>query len=353
MNDDDNAGFYSTRQIDTEEIASIISKEQEDKNNKSFFDRKKRKIMGITVAVAVALGVIFALGKVAFDWFYADTKTTETPNLKGLTLEQAEEKVMALDKDIVIVKSENYSLKEEKDKIISQEPAEGRPVPGSKEIYVVIGLGEKEFKLESYVGENSDYAAELIKELGLECRVLEEDDDDFNEKTDKGDVTRQEPEAGKTVKQGELVVLYESRGNENIDPKVPDVKGMTLEEAKMALNNKGYYNINVTEKAGRGTPGTVIKQKPESSERMDVEESVELTVSVEEVSETKGQLKFTVPEGDTPVTVKVIRGDNGETVYKKTHNPLDSVSIEVRVKDTVTYEIYINDVFYEEKRVQG
>lgn len=392
LSDDDNAGFYSTKQIDV----SAVNKEKPAVSGSSVKKPVKKnnggKIFGI-IALVIAIIAAMALGvKLAFNWFYADTETIMAPNLKGLTLEQAKEKVAELDSEIIIrVKSEDFGPQTEKDKIISQDPEEGKKISGSKEIYVVVGLGAEKFELDDFVGENADYAMEIAKDMGLRCQILEEEEDDYNEKYDKGCVTRQEPEGGEKVKSGDIIILYESKGKEDIDPKIPDVIGMDIGEAKTTLNNKGYYNIKITEKENEEeVAGTVLEQTPESPERTDVEETIELVVAKEieepekeeEVKEeTSGggllegmdinieipnqpereeptvetitpALVFAVPDGDAAVNVKVIRKDNGETVYKKTHNPREVVSIEVK-DSTVKYEIYINDVFYQEKSVQS
>ncbi|MBQ2942862.1 MAG: Stk1 family PASTA domain-containing Ser/Thr kinase [Clostridia bacterium] len=360
LSDDDNEGFYSTKQIDVEELEKE-SRKTLDAGKKADDEKKKKKVIGI-IALAVALIAVMGLGaKMAFDWFYKEMEPLLTPNLKGLTLSQAEEKAAELDEEIVIrVKKEDYSIQEEKDKIIEQEPEEGKNIPGSKEIYVVVSLGAESFSLKDFTGENADYALELVKELGLKGQIIEEEKDDYNEEQEKGNVTRQEPGAGSMVKSGDVIILYESKGMENIDPKIPDVVGMLYEEAKTALNNKGYYNINVKEvENGNEIENTVMSQDPEAPERVDVEEVIELVVSRKKLHSSgaadngKALLTFTVPQGNSPVNIKVIRGDNGETVYKKTHNPSDTVSIEVKAGSSVTYEIYINDVFYEEKSVQG
>ncbi|MBR6719385.1 MAG: Stk1 family PASTA domain-containing Ser/Thr kinase [Clostridia bacterium] len=363
LSDNDNQGFYSTKQIDVEEIAEE-SRKVDETSSKKTESKNAKKIIGISV-LCVAIVAVMALGaKMAFDWFYKGTDNIITPNLKGLTLSQAEEKVLELDEEIVVVvRKEEYSVQEEKDKIINQEPEEGKNIPGSKEIYVVVSLGAEMFKLDDFVGENSDYALEVVKELGLKGQIIVEENDDYNEKHDEGLVTRQEPAEGTMVRSGDVVILYESKGGEDIDPKIPDVTGMDINEAKTTLNNKGYYNINITEEVNKDViEGTVLSQSPESPSRINVEDVIELVVSTtkepentekEETSQKKATLTFTVPAGTAAVNVKVIRGDNGETVYKKTHNPLDTVSIEVKAGTSVAYEIYINDVFYEEKSVQG
>ena len=388
LSDNDNEGFFSTKQIDVNEIAKREAEER-----KVIKQKKKNngKIVGIIALILVILAIVsFGFVKL-FNWFYNVEELVETPNLKGLTLEQAKDKLAELDEDIVIIEEYCYSDQSEMGLIIGQTPKEGRKIPGSKEIYVEISRGAVEFELPDFVGENADYAVEVAKAQGLKCQIIEEEEDDYNEKYDKGYVTRQEPEAGEIVENGSIVILYESKGNKGIDPKIPDVIGLNIDDAKSFLNNKGFYNIKITEEESEEIEGTVLGQEPESPERVNVEDVVELIVAKDASGSTengenesdegnsgetgeiiggttgtestepnnpvveigKSFIVFTVPAGSEPVNVKVIRGDNGETVYKKTHNPYEVVNVEVKAGESVRYEIYINDVFYEEKRVQS
>ena len=184
--------------------------------------------------------------------------------------------------------------------------------------------------------------------MGLKCIVEEETDDDYNEEVEKGRVSRQEPAEGTIVKHGESVKIYVSKGDEGLDPKMPDLVGLTITEAEKRLNAKGIYNITVKEEEREGESGRVIAQNYSEDERIDSDSEIILTVT-----KNKPVLKFTVPSGSDSVTVKVIRKDNGETVYKRAHNPNDEVKVDLKISGTVVYEIYINDVFVEEKSVQG
>ncbi len=346
LSDDNNEGFYSTKQID------IIDDELIEKTEREKKAKKKKK--AVLIGAVAALGVIVA-GAILSLILLGGGKNVDVPNLKGLTLEEAEEKVLSLDEEIVVVvKKEDFSLTEERNKIIDQEPPFGRPLSGSKEIYVTIGLGEEEIKIESFVGDKAKEVAEELERLGLRCIIEDEKDDDLNEKYDEGRVTRQEPEAGEAVKNASIVTIYVSLGGENVDPQVPFVTGMKLSSARSQLNSKGYFNIELEYVESEEEKDTVVLQKPEGNERANEEDVITLYVAKGETNVSKdAYLTFRVPDGEESVNVKVIRKDNGDVVYKKNHSPGDEVSVKVKITGTVIYEIYINDAFKEEKSVQG
>lgn len=86
---------------------------------------------------------------------------------------------------------------------------------------------------------------------------------------------------------------------------------------------------------------------------MDGKSLITITVSSGKKTSEKTALTFTLPSSPEQMRVKVIRKDNGESVYQRQHSAADSVSIDVKVSGKVTYEIYIDDVFWTEKSVSN
>ncbi len=352
----ENDSFYSTRHMD---IIEEPIKESDKKRKKEKSLVTMLSVTGIIVAVILAILIVFSLISGA-----GRRESKLVPQLQGLTAEEAEEIVSEIDEEIVIVVKEEYSSKENKGKIIDQDPAADKKFPQSGRIYVTVGKGEEYMELNSFIGDKVENAEEELADMGLRFKVEFEEDDDLNEEYAEGTVTRQEPPAGTKLRVESEVTLYASKGNGSVNPKIPEVIGLDIEEAKRTLKEKGYFFIAETEEESEEKPGTVIAQKPEKDKRTSVDEVITLVIAKEkkDAGRTQGgnstkshELKFTVPGGERDVVVKVIKGDNGETVYRKNHKPLEEVTINVMLKENETgrYEIYINDVFHEEKRVQG
>lgn len=372
LSDEDNGTFYSTKQMDA------LDEEDDNAKNEKKAKGNKKKFAMLALFLFVSVGVMVAF----FAYIFSGTgdKVNLVPKLLGCTLEEAEEIVAAIDENVlVIVKKKDHSLWEEKDKVIKQEPEAGTNMPGTKEIYVVIGLGEKEFELESYVGDKLEDVEEKVEDVGLIIRTEEETDDDLSEKYEEGRITRQEPSPGTVIEAGETVTVYVSKGKENVNPKVPTVVGMYADEAEQLLNDEGYNNVKIEEKESSEEENTVIEQSPSAGERLSKDETVTITVAIpekeieinpgnniqtepginvirpgdEQKEPRRTNVTFTVPEGEAAVNVKVIRKDNGDTVYMRAHNPGDIVRVDVIITGEVVYEIYINDEKYDEKRVHG
>lgn len=365
LNDDDNENFYSTKRMDVVDPDNEIDSE----NDK----RKKVKKKGGGKFVILALFLFISMGiAVSFLAYMFKDKGNDVilvPDIKNLTLEQAEEKLKALDENaVVIVKRRSFSDKNEKDKIIIQEPEEGRNMPGTKEIYVVIGLGEEAFEVESYVGDKLTEVKNKITDAGLLCRVEDEEDDDLSERYEEGRVTSQDPSPGTIMRVGETITVYVSIGAENVKPKIPDVTGMYADEAETVLREAGYHNVKFEEKESSEEKDIVLIQEPEGESRVDKEEKIVLTVAIpekkapvqpeeneDEETETVKytNITFSVPDGEKNVVVKVVEKNNRTSVYKNEHSPGDTVTLKVPADGDAVYEIYIDDAYYKEKRVQG
>ena len=137
---DSDAAFYSTRQIDVVDDSMIKKAEKEEKKNASW-------LIWLGSALAIIAAIFLIKG------IFFSGSDLRVPNIKGLTIEQAYEKLSEMDGEIKIrVRKEEYGEMDEKDKIIEQDPQEGMKLPGTKEIEVVIGLGAESFENENFVG---------------------------------------------------------------------------------------------------------------------------------------------------------------------------------------------------------
>lgn len=338
--DDSEAAFYSTRPIDVAEEEKTVS------NNKK--SGKAGILIGIGAAAAAL--VIFVLLRVLL----FGGNDVKMPNIKGLTIEQAYEKLSEIDGELnIIVRKEEYSERDERDKIIGQDPEEGMKMPGTKEIEVIIGLGEESFEMDNYIGLDVKKATQKAEQAGIRVLIEDETDDELNERTKEGTVTRQSIDPGSEAHYDDEITLYVSKGEEGLDPKMINVLGKTEADARQALTKAGFTNVNTVAKESDTEKDLVIEQSVSEGTRMDGKSLITITVSSGKKMSEKTALTFTLPSSPEQMRVKVIRKDNGESVYQRQHSAADSVSIDVKVSGKVTYEIYIDDVFWTEKSVSN
>ncbi|MEX2658390.1 MAG: PASTA domain-containing protein, partial [Acidimicrobiales bacterium] len=123
---------------------------------------------------------------------------------------------------------------------------EDRPpmLPKGTEVDVVLSSGPAPRTVPSVVGATVDQAKKDITELGLEVTVSER----FSSTVDAGIVISTNPGGGATLARGDTVELVVSKGPDLVT--VPDVSGMTEDEAIAALKAAGLVAGDSTGPAG-------------------------------------------------------------------------------------------------------
>lgn len=130
----------------------------------------------------------------------------------------------------------------------------------------------------------AEVVAEL-EEMGLLVTVNEEANPDI----ERGNAIRINPAAGSELQKNSSVTLTVSSGREITD--VPDVTGMSVDEARQALSDAGLeLNPNIEESNDDNVPaGQVISQNPSGGSQISKGSEVRLTVSL-------GQEQVRVPD---------------------------------------------------------
>ncbi|MFJ9039751.1 Stk1 family PASTA domain-containing Ser/Thr kinase [Streptomyces sp. NPDC102406] len=94
-------------------------------------------------------------------------------------------------------------------------------------------------------------------------------------------VCKQDPAVGKLDKNGTITVSM-STGAPKIA--VPDVQGLSYDEAEKTLNDKGFTNINKKTQESDRTPGKVIDQDPAGDTKLEKGAEITLTVAKEKAT---------------------------------------------------------------------
>lgn len=189
-------------------------------------DRKKEKKV-ITVAIACAVAVILMIS-VAFlsitgiGGMIMGSKTVDIPDLEGMLYEEAVEKYVNVDNEnaeyrfnIIKGKSVENNLKE--GTILSQDPEGGSKVKKKDVVVITVELsaGSSEIILKSYTRYKDSRNVELeMENLGLRAEFVEE----FSDTIPTGSIISQEPQSGATVKKGDKITFYVSKGPEENEP---------------------------------------------------------------------------------------------------------------------------------------
>lgn len=126
------------------------------------------------------------------------------------------------------------------------------------------------------VGMSLAEAQQTLREANLEYVIR---DGEYNADLEPGTVIRQNPEAGRTVRAGREVEIIPSQGADLKE--VPNVVGMTLLEARIALNAQGFaIGQQDTEHSETIPAGVVISQNPRPPLRAERGTAIDVLVSL-------------------------------------------------------------------------
>jgi serine/threonine-protein kinase len=141
--------------------------------------------------------------------------------------------------------------------VVWQEPPPGMMAPEQTDVTLTVSDGPRRIPVPDVAGYEAEHARLLIEAAGLRVRSTEA----TQAPTPKNVVVNTRPPAGAAVAPGGAVTLVVSVGAATI--RVPSLKGLSLEEARLALETAGlalgtWFGQTTTEVA----PGEVFYQEP-------------------------------------------------------------------------------------------
>ncbi len=345
---------------------------------------KRRRIRNLllvsgTILVAV-IGIILLLNscdreKVELvtvpdfkDMVFADLSGADYPGLK------------------LVEDNREYSTEFEAGHIISQSPEPDVQVEEGTRILLVVSLGEQSSDMPDLLEMKSSEAEKLLKELDMELTIrIESVYDDLIE---KDRVVRTDPIEGIPLAVEQTVTLYVSRGTEEVQATVPQVKGESLATAiSMLTKAKLEYERNYVDSDKE--KDTVVAQSIKAGEK--VAEGTVITLDISNGPKQEDQEKqpdnndppepppedqnntgdtggtndlgtssgggpgeqmvtkiytVTVPAHSDTVKVDVLTASNaicGESQYLEPDT--NSIDISLDGSGSVTYNVYVDDKF--------
>ncbi len=273
------------------------SRQRRDGKNgrKNGVDPNTRKIMKILLVVAIAvfaIGTIFVIGQAA-GMFKSNPKVTDekgkaqvtVPDILGMTVEEATETLNKKGLGLSIAERA-YSDKYEKGEIMEQKTAANKKVDKNTEIQVVVSNGEEilTVAVPDVSGQFESAAQKTLEDANL----VVDSESKYDDHIEAGKVISTDPAAGMEVEEGTHVKMYVSMGVEKVE--VPQITGITSEEAQAALAAVGLIGGSVTEEYSEEyDAGYVISQGKSAGSKLEKGSAVDYVVS-------KGSSKVEVPD---------------------------------------------------------
>lgn len=253
-------------------------------------DPNMNKMMKILTGVAVAIVVLIlalVIGNAAGVFKFGGNQGTEVkqeeanievPNLLGE--KEAVARKMCENKNLVMTvvsqkRSEDGKYKE--GEVMEQSIEAGELVSKKTEIEVVICSGAEEVTMPEVAGSTQEEAEKALKDLGFKSSNIEIQME-YSSEYDNGEVIGTTPQAGEKVTIDTKVVIIISKGAEKV--KVPNLEGMTVEEAKKALADAKLTDGGATEEYSNTVEaGKIISQNVKKDKKVDSGTSVGYVVS--------------------------------------------------------------------------
>lgn len=265
------------------EIKGVNNVERSDdakpvKGGKGKKGEKKPGFLPILSGIAAALVVVVVgliLGVMALKGYFGDNSSTVTvPNLVGLQLEAAQTQYP----DLTIVKANTeYSDSAPEGQIIKQDPAKNTKVKKNAEVKVTVSLGPQQIEVPDVTGKDKTEAEATLRSKGF-TNIVEQSE--YNDMA-AGYVISTSPAAGEKAAASDAITVTISLGPDmsKMVP-VPNVVGMTSEQAKRAIQDAGLIAGTPTEEySSTVKAGYVISQDPKSDTKITLKSTVNYVVS--------------------------------------------------------------------------
>jgi serine/threonine-protein kinase len=243
--------------------------------NRDAEEKARQRRNAIVIAVIAILVVLAAAGLIWY-FIFSGAGKVEVPNVVGLNEDTAVEMLQ----DVGLKKgevTEEFSDTVEAGLVIKSDPSYKTKVKEGTEVDLVISKGPEKVPVEvpDLSGMTWEEAKDALEKHNL---VAERGEDEHSDSVEQGQVCKQSPAAGKTINEGDTVLVYISLGKETTE--VPNVEGMSADDAKYELEKAGFA-VEFTEDEYSSTVdyGLVIRQSPSGASLAAKGSTVRLTVS--------------------------------------------------------------------------
>ena len=246
----------------------------DDSANETSKARKRRTAIIATVLLIALLligGSVWALTRGA-----AEPESVAVPNVVGLT--QAEAKAQ--------IEQAGFTWELNPDKVTSDTVAEGSvastdPAAGTQAekgatVRVTISSGPDSVTLpDNLVGMSPDDARKAIEALGLKWEL--DASKVASDTVPEGKIAQTNPSPGSKVKAGQTIRAYLSSGSDQVD--VPDLSGMTQDQARSTLKGVGLELGNVTSVDSEKEKDRIVEQDPATGTKVKKGTTVGVSIS--------------------------------------------------------------------------
>ena len=156
----------------------------------------------------------------------------QVPQLRGLTEQEAERALSALELELDTNIARAPSLPEELDRVVDQNPSSGVGLSVGSTVRITLGTGPAQVRVPDVVGQQVEVAQPNIEGAGFRVEV-----ENIDSSQPRGEVVSTVPAGGSSVTEGDVVTLRVSNGDKI---SMPDLTGQTEAQALATLQAAGW-----------------------------------------------------------------------------------------------------------------
>ena len=252
--------------VPPDETARVVSYQPTEERSQATY---AAAVIGLLVVLGVGIFILWRL----LAGGSPIAETVAVPDVSNKPAVEAFEELQALDLKVKPISENSVTIPP--DVVIRTDPPAGTDVDKGSTVDVYVSAGVEEFNVPNVTGETEADARRRIEEQGFTVGVVTYE---VTVETEAGIVTDQSPEGGTTQAPGTPVDLTVSSGPSTLV--VPDVTGLSAENAVIQLQRDGFTNIAEEEEFSfEVLPGFVIRTEPRAGEVVPAEVTLRVYVS--------------------------------------------------------------------------
>ena len=244
------------------------------------------------IAKLAGLGAafIFVAGISAYLTLTLIIKSEDTvivPNLEGKNVVYALELLTELELNTK-VKGSEYTSDIPKNHVVFQEPQPGSEIKKGRDVKIIISKGPKTVSMPNLIALSVQQANIILEENDMCQGELSRT---YNTEVEKDRIIAQVPSAGTVIARGACIDLLVSKGARPSAFKMPDLAGLTLEDALQSIEKVNLTIGELKSAYQKSKPRNIIvEQEPVSGQRVIIGSAVSLLINREPQKQRSGQL---------------------------------------------------------------
>ena len=257
---------YKFSEDDLDETKKIESLSEVKKSKKKETKEEDSTEKKMNLALIITSGVAGLLVLLSVIFFFVvpamGPKDVKIPDVTGLTVEKAEEKLLNAGLEINVKTKEESSEDVKEGRVVKTEPSKNRTVKEGQKITLIVSTGTAKIKIEDYTGKNAMEVKGALELLGLNVTVEKKKVEETEGiEYDADLVIEQSVIKGKKLKKGDSIILF----TPDVMVKYPNfVKTYTFAQVEEWASKNNVTVIKQEISTNDCPAGTIIAQdKPE------------------------------------------------------------------------------------------